>query len=56
MGINDAGDRIEKLTAQLKQKDIVVMTLSRYIMKSYPNLDESEGMLYVEKDIIQIGK
>ena len=29
MGINDAGDRIEKLTAQLKQKDIAVMTLSR---------------------------
>ena len=31
------------------------MCLVREIVKAHPTLDESEGMEYVEKDIITIG-
>ena len=32
------------------------MSLVRQITKDFPNYDESEGMEYVEKEIIDIGK
>lgn len=32
------------------------MALAREMTKAHPNLEESEGMDYVEKDIIQIGR
>lgn len=32
------------------------MALVRELTKSYPNYHESEGMEWVEKDIIEIGK
>jgi hypothetical protein len=32
------------------------MALTRELAKGYPNLEESEGMEYIEKDIIEIGK
>ena len=32
------------------------MSLAREITKDYPDLQESEGMPYVEREIIEIGK
>lgn len=38
MAINDAGEKIDILGKQLKERDAAIMALSREMMKSYPNL------------------
>ena len=50
---------LEDITLKdLKIKDLQgnLMALARYIVKALPNLDQSEGMEYVDKEIVQAGK
>lgn len=56
MALDEAGLRIQEQGQKLKEKDQAVMALARELTRDYPNLDESEGMEYVEKDIIEMGK
>jgi vacuolar-type H+-ATPase subunit F/Vma7 len=40
----------------LKEKDVSIVILTKELAKTWPNLEDSEGLEYVEKEIIEIGK
>jgi vacuolar-type H+-ATPase subunit F/Vma7 len=44
------------LLEKLKEKDVSIVILTKELAKTWPNLEDSEGLEYVEKEIIEIGK
>ena len=55
LNINELADKMHNYEKKIKQQEAAIMALGRQITKDYPNLDESEGMAYIEKEIIEIG-
>ena len=55
MAVNDVSERLELQEKKMKERNAAIMSLTREIVKAHPNLEESEGMDYIQKDIIQIG-
>lgn len=56
MNLDQMAQLMQEKDNKIKEKDASVVALVREITKGYPNLHESEGMEYVQKDIIQMGK
>ena len=54
--LNEIADKIHEKDTKIKEQDSAIMSLARQITKDYPNFMQSEGMPYVEKDIIEIGR
>lgn len=42
-------NRISELLVKLKEKDQSILTLTKELTKTWPNLEDSEGQEYVER-------
>lgn len=56
MALDDASDKLAAARNKIVEKQTSILALAREMIKAHPNLEESEGMDYVEKDIIEMGK
>lgn len=56
INLNSLADALHQRDSKIAEQAGALMALAREITKDYPNLDESEGMEYVERDIIQLGR
>lgn len=55
LNLNELANKMHQYEKKIKEQNASIMTLAREITKDYPTMEESEGMPYVEKDIIEIG-
>lgn len=56
LNLNNVAEQIHSKELRIKEQEAAIMALSRELTRDYPNYLESEGMDYVEKEIIDIGK
>ena len=56
LNIESTADLIYQKDSRIKEQEEAIMAISRELTRDYPDLHESEGMEYVEKEIIQIGR
>ena len=56
INVNEISHTIHEKDKTIKEQGNAIMALTREITKDYPNFNESQGMDYVEKDIIDLGR
>ena len=56
LSIDSTADLIHQKDTRVKEQNEAIMALTRELTHNYPTLAESEGMEYVEKEIIEMGK
>ena len=56
LSIESTADQLHQKDTRIKEQDGALMALARELTRDYPDLDESEGMEYVEREIIEIGR
>jgi hypothetical protein len=56
INLNALADALHDREKKLAEQGRAVMALARELTRDYPNLEESEGMEYVERDIIELGR
>lgn len=56
INLNGIAHQMHEKETRIKEQESSIMTLAREITRDYPNYLESEGMEYMEKEILDMGK
>ena len=56
LNLDGVADAMQEKDRRIQEQSQAIMSLTREITKDYPNFEESEGMDYVEREILEIGK